>query len=352
MKTCSIIRLSILILTVCFVGSCGESILPGGVFYPPKPYPPRVQFLTALGDTDDVDADEYFISFSPEGEFDDIEMLKPYGMEFIGDQLYLCDTQIGGLWVLDLKDQVRRYFKLRDLNSITKKTGGKMVNMIFDRQGSKYIADIGRNILILYDREGRPVNHLSDIGRPVDVAVHKERVYILDRENHVVQIWNKNLTGPIGTIGKMGHGDGEFFIPNSIAVDDNGFIYVVDTGNARVQKFDQQGRFLLSIGHLGDSPGCFVRPKGIAIDRNGNIYVTDAMLQNVQLFDPQGELLLYFGQVPAKERDLTLPAQIILDYEHIDYFQEQVAPGFKLEYLILVSNQLGPNKVNVYGFGH
>lgn len=343
------LRTILKIFAVILLASCaGKRLeLSETIFYPPAPHPPRIQFLAALGDIADIDVDEHFINFPTHGEFNQQDIFKPYGMAFMGKKLFLCDTKRSGLWVLDLKQRLRWYLKLR-----TRKAGGKMVNLVLDEEGSKYIADIGRDFLLLYDQYNKPIKHLSNIGRPADVAVYQDKVYILDRQNHLVKVWNKNLTESLGQIGKMGHDDGEFFIPNSLAVDDNGFLYVVDAGNTRVQKFDQEGRFLLSIGQLGDTPGCFVRPKGIAVDRNGNIYVTDAMLRNVQLFDPQGNLLLYFGQVPVNELDLKLPAQIILDYDHIDYFKTLAAPDFELEYLILISNQLGPNKINVYGFGH
>jgi hypothetical protein len=48
--------------------------------------------------------------------------------------------------------------------------------------------------------------------------------------------------------------------------------------------------------------------------------------------------------------DMYLPAKIKIDYDNVDVFAHRVAPGHELEYLILVTNQYGPNKVNVYGF--
>jgi sugar lactone lactonase YvrE len=268
-------------------------------------------------------------------------------MAFMESKLLLSDTKRSGLWVLYLKDRLRRYQKLKSA-----KPAGKLSGLALDKQGEMYATNIDGNFVQLYNRHNRLIKHLSNIGRPIDVAVYGDKVYVLDIDEHTVEVWSKDLSNLETKIGKEGHNPGEFFMPSSIAVDSEGSLYVVDTGNARVQKFDQQGRFLLSIGQLGDTPGCFMRPKGVAVDRRGNIYVADPMLQYVQLFDPQGNLLLYFGKVPVEELNLRLPAKIILDYNHIDYFKEQTDPGFKLEYLILVSNQLGPNKVNVYGFGH
>jgi hypothetical protein len=71
----------------------------------------------------------------------------------------------------------------------------------------------------------------------------------------------------------------------------------------------------------------------------------------VQIFDPEGRLLLFFGQPGASTQgELTLPAGVDIDYENVDYFQKYLAPGQQCEYLILVTSQFGPHKVNVYGF--
>jgi len=40
-----------------------------------------------------------------------------------------------------------------------------------------------------------------------------------------------------------------------------------------------------------------------------------------------------------------------VDYDSVSLFQKRAAPGFKLEYLILVTSQFGAHKVSVYGFG-
>ncbi|NOY61413.1 MAG: hypothetical protein GXO75_21070 [Calditrichaeota bacterium] len=47
---------------------------------------------------------------------------------------------------------------------------------------------------------------------------------------------------------------------------------------------------------------------------------------------------------------MKLPAQVFIDYDHLDYFRKYVDPSFKLKFLIFVTNQYGPEKVIVYGF--
>jgi hypothetical protein len=48
--------------------------------------------------------------------------------------------------------------------------------------------------------------------------------------------------------------------------------------------------------------------------------------------------------------ELILPAAVIVDYDHVKYFERYLAPGQQCEYLILVTSQFGGQKVSVYGF--
>ncbi|MCK5521311.1 MAG: hypothetical protein KAI81_09380, partial [Candidatus Marinimicrobia bacterium] len=48
--------------------------------------------------------------------------------------------------------------------------------------------------------------------------------------------------------------------------------------------------------------------------------------------------------------NMYLPAQISIDYDNTEYFEKYLIPGYTLKYIILVSNQFGPDKIGVYGF--
>jgi hypothetical protein len=61
---------------------------------------------------------------------------------------------------------------------------------------------------------------------------------------------------------------------------------------------------------------------------------------------------MYFGQAGSStEGELYLPAAVKVDYDNVSLFQKKAAPGFKIEYLILVTSQFGDRKISVYGFG-
>ncbi len=82
--------------------------------------------------------------------------------------------------------------------------------------------------------------------------------------------------------GKFGNSIGQFIRPQDIAISPNNKIYVVDTGNNRIQKFSSTGNFLKSLGEYGANPGQFDNPTRIVVDQNQNIYVYDKGNNRIQ----------------------------------------------------------------------
>jgi DNA-binding beta-propeller fold protein YncE len=64
--------------------------------------------------------------------------------------------------------------------------------------------------------------------------------------------------------GRSGSGEGRFGKPFGLVVDKEGNIYVADTKNNRIQKFDPSGKFLLKLGAVGEME--FSSPTGVAVD--------------------------------------------------------------------------------------
>jgi DNA-binding beta-propeller fold protein YncE len=103
-----------------------------------------------------------------------------------------------------------------------------------------------------------------------------------------------NLRGPalgitINLVRKIGDINTEdehcaFRYPSDIAVDASGNIYVLDSGNARIQEFTADGKYLATIGRHGQGPGEFMLPDGLDIDRKGGLIVSDAAQLRIQAF--------------------------------------------------------------------
>ena len=89
--------------------------------------------------------------------------------------------------------------------------------------------------------------------------------------------------------GAGGAGD-QFSRPSDVGWDSSGNIFVADGHgtNARVAKFDRNGRFLKSWGSRGSDRGQFETPHGIAVDAQGRVYVADQGNKRIQVFDNDG----------------------------------------------------------------
>jgi len=91
-------------------------------------------------------------------------------------------------------------------------------------------------------------------------------------------------------IGSKGLGRGMFVGPQNMAVDEDGYLYVVDYGNQRISKFDPDGVFVLSFGLKNALFPGFDSPTGIAV-RKGRIFAADSMAKCIYMFDPNGNYL-------------------------------------------------------------
>src|SRR3954464_4330692 len=101
--------------------------------------------------------------------------------------------------------------------------------------------------------------------------------------------------------GSSGTGNGQFQVPNGVAADAAGNVYVVDGNGDRVEKFDSNGTFLLAFG----GPGTFNGPGHIAIDPQGNPVVEDSGNYRLVKYSPTGTRLTQYralGQNPGHVR--------------------------------------------------
>lgn len=102
----------------------------------------------------------------------------------------------------------------------------------------------------------------------------------------------------INESGLAGTEAGQLTAPRNVAVADDGRIYVLDSGNHRIQIFDENGQYLNSWGSQGSEPGQFNEPWGLAIDEEF-VYVADTWNHRIQKFTLDGEFVTLFGRSGA-----------------------------------------------------
>lgn len=176
------------------------------------------------------------------------------------------------------------------------------------------------------------------------ITVRSNYYYIASRLNHRIQQRDNSTGGFIENSGSLGDGNGEFNTPYSIAydsannylwvsdtgnkrlvkltdngtmayadsietdpkgiidpgdiaLDDEGNVYVCDTGHYCVKKFDKFGNFIMEIGSYGSTNGRFQDIRGIAVDDDYNIYVSDYLNDNIQKFDSSGTYMTQWSVI-------------------------------------------------------
>lgn len=105
--------------------------------------------------------------------------------------------------------------------------------------------------------------------------------------------WGKNPKVNIEFVKTIGEMESEdealiFFMPSDIAFDSQGNVYVLDSGNHRIQKFDPDGKYLATIGRHGQGPGEFQYPQSLAIDPRGYLLISDSGNRKIHVLKPDG----------------------------------------------------------------
>lgn len=209
---------------------------------------------------------------------------------------------------------------------------GRTTGMVVDSRGAVYVAGASPFPMLKFDLNGRLILGWGETGadpgqlkNPVALALDKAgNVYVSDAGNARITKFD-----PVGhflvQFGEAGKGDGQFGAkfdnvmelwvggPQGLAVNSQGEILVVDPLNNRVEKFDQNGRYLSQFGSYGRSDGQFRSPYAVAVDREDNIYVTDQDNGRVQKFDSNAKFLLKFGSRGSEEGQFNGPANLTID---------------------------------------
>lgn len=173
-----------------------------------------------------------------------------------------------------------------------------------DESGRLYVTDSVKSNVQIFDKECRLVKTLGEEGGILDdglrfmspsaIAVDgKGVIYVCDTKNSRVQILDSEGTlikrfgralivvGLHEEAGVIG-----FNYPRGLALDEEeGLLYVADSGNHRLRLFSTEGKPVQALGGRGERPGEFDVPMGLATGRTGKLFAVDSQNYRVQVFD-------------------------------------------------------------------
>jgi len=182
----------------------------------------------------------------------------------------------------------------------------EVADVAVDSQDRVYVFSRGEHPMMVFDRDG---NFLASWGeglfkRPHGITIGPDdTLYCVDDVDHTVSKFT--LEGQVlmtlGTPGKAApfQGGAPFNRPTKVALDPRtGDIYVADGyGNSRVHKYSPDGRHLLSWGVPGSDPGQFNLVHSVCTDKDGWVYVADRENHRVQIFESNGKYVTQWNNI-------------------------------------------------------
>ncbi|CAF3473043.1 unnamed protein product, partial [Rotaria socialis] len=173
--------------------------------------------------------------------------------------------------------------------------------LAMDEQRYLYVSDYEKHEVRRYqlgEKNGTLVaggngkgDELNQLNFPAYLFVDRQQtVYVSDNNNHRVMKWSKGAKEGIVVAGGQGQGNAltQLYYPRGIFVDTLGTLYVADFWNHRVMRWTQgdkiQGTVVVGGNGQGTGANQFSNPIGLSFDRHGNLYVVDWGNARVQRF--------------------------------------------------------------------
>lgn len=166
-----------------------------------------------------------------------------------------------------------------------------------NQPGFIFISDAGSNEIIKLDTLGNVIKVIGGYGwsassfdYPVDIFANTLNVYVADRNNDRIQIFDKDLNY-LFEISSNKYSDqrSQFRYPATISVNSQGDLFLLDSDNTRILKYNFRGDFLTEIGGYESSSYIITEPKSFTINNFNQIYVIDS--QNLIVYDQFGTLI-------------------------------------------------------------
>ncbi len=340
----------LILAVVLLVSSCSPKLAntetsQPKVFYPAVEDSAKIQFLTFYSYSSNLEEKRSKFQENILGKQTDFEIKKPYGVEIKNNKLYISDVGTATITILDLTKKTFRAFNPQGNGNLR-----LPVNSFIDDEENLYVVDILQKKIFKYDSNGKYLLNfgLSENKAPSDIFIKDTKVWVCDSKNNRINVYEEGSNKFLYYFPESIEGNDDWlYSPTNIYVSKNK-VYVSDMGSGSVKIYTHEGKYLNTVGSFGQNMGQFVRPKGVAVDNDENLYVVDGSFHNTQIFNKEGELLLFFGGATGDRGGQYLPTSITISYD-VEYFKQFVDPKYDLKYLILVANQYGNYKVNVYG---
>ena len=191
----------------------------------------------------------------------------------------------------------------------------KPTSIAVDLLGNSYVADVGSHFIHKFGPRGTPLLSFQDalLNHPQSITVDSGgAMYVTDPVRASVFVFFPN-GDRYRVLRLAAHPNAENVL--SVAVDDDGFIYVLDAGAGKIFRFTQRMR-LARTWQLPGGPGSRSRAGAIASGRDGSLYVVDPGSGHVMRFTSEGQLVSEISAT-ADGADRKLSEEFAVSDKHI-----------------------------------
>lgn len=174
---------------------------------------------------------------------------------------------------------------------------GKFVNassFYINSAGFIYVSDIATDEITALDTVGNILKKIGGYGwresafdNPADIFADALKVYVADKNNNRIQRFDKNLNFNFQIYTRESENEQERFgYPLSAVMSNLGDIFILDSENSRIVKFDIFGNFLQNFGGYDYGNFALEKPIQLAVSMQNNIFVIDG--SEIVIFDQYG----------------------------------------------------------------
>lgn len=174
---------------------------------------------------------------------------------------------------------------------------GKFVNassFYINSAGFIYVSDIATDEITALDTVGNILKKIGGYGwresafdNPADIFADALKVYVADKNNNRIQRFDKNLNFNFQIYTRESENEQERFgYPLSAVMSNLGDIFILDSENSRLVKFDIFGNFLQNFGGYDYGNFALEKPIQLAVSMQNNIFVIDG--SEIVIFDQYG----------------------------------------------------------------
>ncbi len=216
-------------------------------------------------------------------------------------------------------------------------------SLAVDLHGNVFVVDTGNNRILKFDRRGSVAAIVGGFGwqreefdTPVDISIKSMLdVFIADFNNQRVERYDKDLN----FLSSLVADDNEpetlrFGFPTGVDISKHGELFLCDSENNRIVKFNAFGKPVLSFGDFNWGPGQLNSPVRIEVTSDDRVYVSDKSAGDIVAFDYYGNFLARLGG-----KDLSQPEGLVAGRDMLfvaDPGNERIVvlgPGGQLEFV-------------------